>query len=50
MYLNKVFVFGNVSRDLELKTLPYRSKAWSIALAARRFGKAKEGQAQLVSH
>lgn len=46
MYLNKVFVFGNVTRDPELKALPSGSKVCSMSLATNRVWKDKDGKKQ----
>ena len=46
MYLNKVFVFGNVTRDPELKALPSGSKVCSMSLATNRVWKDKSGAKQ----
>ena len=46
MYLNKVFVFGNVTRDPELKALPSGSKVCSMSLATNRVWKDKNGAKQ----
>ncbi len=46
MYLNKVFVFGNVTRDPELKALPSGSKVCSMSLATNRVWKDKDGRKQ----
>lgn len=39
MYLNKVFLIGNLTRDPELKALPTGTKVVSIALATNRVWK-----------
>jgi single-strand DNA-binding protein len=44
MYLNKVFVIGNLTRDPELKALPSGMKVCSFSLATNRTFKDKEGQ------
>jgi single-strand DNA-binding protein len=43
MYLNKAFVFGNLTRDPELKSLPSGSKVASFSLATNRVFKAQDG-------
>ncbi|HEY4489698.1 MAG TPA: single-stranded DNA-binding protein [Candidatus Paceibacterota bacterium] len=46
MYLNKVFVFGNLTRDPELKSLPSGIQVCSFSVATNRTWKNKEGQKQ----
>jgi single-strand DNA-binding protein len=46
MYLNKVFLIGNLTRDPELKALPSGSKVASIALATNRVWKDQAGARQ----
>ena len=46
MYLNKVFLFGNLTRDPELKSLPSGSKVASFALATNRVWKDQSGTRQ----
>lgn len=46
MYLNKVFLIGNLTRDPELKALPSGSKVASIALATNRSWKDQNGAKQ----
>ena len=46
MYLNKVFLIGNLTRDPELKALPSGSKVCSFGLATNRTYKDKEGNRQ----
>jgi len=43
MYLNKAFIFGNLTRDPELKSLPSGIKVTSFGLATNRKYKDKEG-------
>lgn len=46
MYLNKVFVIGNLTRDPELKTLPSGTSVASFGLATNRVYTDKEGKRQ----
>jgi len=46
MYLNKVFIVGNLTRDPELKSLPSGVQVASFSLATNRVWKDKEGQKQ----
>lgn len=46
MYLNKVFLIGNLTRDPELKALPSGIKVASIGLATNRVWKDKDGVRQ----
>ncbi len=46
MYLNKVFLIGNLTRDPELKSLPSGVQVASFGLATNRVWKDKEGQKQ----
>ncbi len=46
MYLNKVFIIGNLTRDPELKALPSGSKVCSFGMATNRVFKNKDGQRQ----
>ena len=46
MYLNKVFLIGNLTRDPELKSLPSGVQVTSFGLATNRVWKDKEGQKQ----
>ena len=46
MYLNKVFVIGNLTRDPELKALPSGSKVASLSLATNRVWKDQAGARQ----
>ncbi len=43
MYLNKVFIIGNLTRDPELKALPSGIKVCSFAIATNRNFKDKDG-------
>jgi single-strand DNA-binding protein len=43
MYLNKVFLMGNLTRDPELKALPTGTKVASISLATNRSWKDQSG-------
>ena len=43
MYLNKVFLIGNLTRDPELKTLPSGTPVASFGLATNRVWTDKEG-------
>jgi single-strand DNA-binding protein len=46
MYLNKVFIIGNLTRDPELKALPSGTKVCSFAVATNRVYKDKDGNRQ----
>jgi len=46
MYLNKVLLIGNLTRDPELKALPSGSKVASFGIATNRVFKDKEGNRQ----
>jgi single-strand DNA-binding protein len=46
MYLNKAFVFGNLTRDPEVRALPSGIKVASFSLATNRVYKDKEGRKQ----
>lgn len=46
MYLNKVILMGNLTRDPELKALPSGIKVASISLATNRVWKDKDGVRQ----
>jgi len=46
MYLNKVFIIGNLTRDPELKALPSGSKVCSFGMATNRTFKDKDGNRQ----
>lgn len=49
MYLNKVFIIGNLTRDPELKALPSGSKVCSFGMATNRVFKDKDGKRQEVA-
>jgi len=46
MYLNKVFLYGNLTRDPELKALPSGSQVANFGIATNRTYKDKNGQKQ----
>lgn len=46
MYLNKVFLYGNLTRDPELKALPSGIKVTSFGIATNRTWKDKNGAKQ----
>ncbi len=46
MYLNKAFIYGNLTRDPELKALPGGTKVASFSIATNRVYKDKEGKKQ----
>ena len=46
MYLNKVFLYGNLTKDPEVKALPSGIKVVSFGLATNRTYKDKNGQKQ----
>lgn len=46
MYLNKVFLYGNLTRDPELKALPSGGQVANFGLATNRVYKDKSGQKQ----
>jgi len=46
MNLNKVFLIGNITRDVELKTTPSGNSVASFGLATNRTWKGKDGQKQ----
>lgn len=46
MYFNKVFLYGNLTRDPELKALPSGQQLVSFGLATNRTYKDKNGQKQ----
>jgi single-strand DNA-binding protein len=46
MYINKAFLFGNLTRDPELKSLPSGIKVVSFSLATNRTWKDKNGAKQ----
>lgn len=46
MYLNKAFVFGNLTRDPELRALPSGMNVCSFSIATNRVYKDREGKKQ----
>jgi len=46
MYLNKAFVFGNLTRDPELRSLPSGIQVTSFSIATNRVWKDKDGVKQ----
>jgi single-strand DNA-binding protein len=46
MYLNKVFLYGNLTRDPELKALPSGQNVVNFGIATNRVYKDKNGQKQ----
>jgi len=46
MYLNKAFVYGNLTRDPELRSLPSGIQVTSFSIATNRVWKDKEGAKQ----
>ena len=48
MYLNKAFLYGNLTRDPEMRALPSGQQVASFAIATNRTYKNKEGQKQEV--
>lgn len=46
MYLNKTFLFGNLTRDPELKALPNGTAVTSFGIATNRIYKDAQGQKQ----
>jgi len=46
MYLNKVIIIGNLTRDPELKALPSGAQVTKIGVATNRVWKDKEGNKQ----
>ncbi|MEK7178736.1 MAG: single-stranded DNA-binding protein [Patescibacteria group bacterium] len=46
MYLNKVFLFGNLTRDPELRALPSGTNVVNFSIATNRVWKDKEGRKQ----
>jgi single-strand DNA-binding protein len=46
MYLNKVIIVGNLTRDPEMKALPSGIKVCNIGVATNRYFKNKEGSRQ----
>jgi single-strand DNA-binding protein len=46
MYLNKVLLYGNLTRDPEMKALPSGTKVVSFSIATNRTFKDKDGRKQ----
>ena len=46
MYLNKVYLYGNITRDPEMKSLPSGSKVTQFSLATNRVYKDQAGNKQ----
>lgn len=46
MYLNKVFLYGNLTRDPEVKALPSGTQVANFSIATNRVYKDKNGQKQ----
>lgn len=46
MYLNRVQIIGNITKDIELKALPSGSAVASFSVATNRTWKDKDGQKQ----
>jgi single-strand DNA-binding protein len=46
MYLNKVFIFGNLTRDPELRSLPSGNAVASFGMATNRVWKDQQGNKQ----
>lgn len=46
MYINKVMIFGNLTRDPELRALPTGNKVASFSVATNRVWKDKDGNKQ----
>ena len=46
MYINKAFIFGNLTRDPELRALPSGMQVASFSVATNRVWKNKEGAKQ----
>ena len=46
MYLNKVLIFGNLTRDPELRSLPSGIQVASFTIATNRVWKNKDGEKQ----
>jgi single-strand DNA-binding protein len=46
MYINKAIIFGNLTRDPEIKALPSGSKVCSFSIATNRVWKDKSGAKQ----
>ncbi len=49
MYLNKVYIIGNLTRDPELKALPSGTKVCNLSVATNRKYKDKDGALKDVS-
>lgn len=49
MYLNKAFVYGNLTRDPELKTLPSGMNVCSFSVATNRVYNDRDGKRQEVT-
>lgn len=49
MYLNKVFLYGNLTRDPELRALPSGAQVASFGLATNRTYKDKSGEKKEVA-
>jgi single-strand DNA-binding protein len=49
MYLNKAFLYGNLTRDPELKALPSGQQVANFGIATNRTYKDKNGQKQEVT-
>ena len=46
MYINKVMIFGNLTRDPELKSLPSGTQVCSFSIATNRVYKDRDGNKQ----
>ena len=46
MYLNSVTIIGNLTRDVELKSLPNGTKVANMSIATNRVWKDQQGQKQ----
>lgn len=46
MYLNKVMIYGNLTRDPEMKALPSGQNVTSMSIATNRVWKDKDGKQQ----
>lgn len=46
MYINKAFIYGNLTRDPELRSLPSGIQVANFSVATNRVWKDKEGQKQ----
>ena len=46
MYLNKTFLFGNLTRDPEMKSLPNGTAVTQFSIATNRIYKDAQGQKQ----